>query len=83
MVTLLLMLLTSCVSSRGEKEVIVPELDFPVFPVLDGYERNEEEEKVTVSEDWIIRLAEFQIHYEETAKNYEAIKALYEKIDKE
>lgn len=83
MVMLLLMLLTSCVSSRVEKEVIVLELNFPVFPVLDGYERNEEEKKVTVSEDWIIRLAEFQIHYEETVKNYEAIKALYEKIDKE
>ena len=81
--TLLLMLLTSCASSRVEKKVIVPELNFPVFPVLDGYERNEEEKKVTVSEAWIIRLAEFQIHYEETAKNYEAIKALYEKIDKE
>lgn len=77
---LLLMLLTSCASSRVEKEVIVPELN---FPVLDGYERNEDEKKVTVSEAWIIRLAEFQIHYEETAKNYEAIKALYEKIDKE
>ena len=63
--------------------MIVPELNFPVFPVLDGYERNEEEKKVTVSEAWIIRLAEFQIHYEETAKNYEAIKALYEKIEKE
>lgn len=64
--------------------MIVPELNLPVFPVLDGYERNEEEKKVTVSEDWIIRLAEFQIHYEEMSKNYEAIKALYEKkIDKE
>lgn len=83
MVMLLLMLLTSCVSNRVEKEVIVPELNFPVFPVLESYERNEEEKKVTVSEAWIIRLAEFRIHYEESVKNYEAIKALYEKIDKE
>lgn len=35
--------------------------------------------RVSVSEDWIVRLAEYKIRIEETEKNYNDFRALYEK----
>lgn len=68
------MLLTCCQSAA--KKIYVPELTFPPFPVLEGYERTDG--KVIVPEEWITSLAEYRIRIEETERNYREIKALYE-----
>lgn len=80
---LLPMLLMGCISTT---EVIekpyVPNLDFPIFPELEG-EKVNADYTVTVSGEWIIRLQEFHIRYDEVEKDYNDIKALYEKLYKE
>ncbi len=50
--------LTNCQSAKLE---IIP---YPEFPVLKEYTRNETEKTVTVTEDYIISLAEFKIKYD-------------------
>ncbi|MBD5437728.1 MAG: hypothetical protein HDR37_04025 [Treponema sp.] len=54
----------------------VPELVFPIFPALSGAERNGDG-TVTVSEDWIVRLAEYRIRIEETEKTYGNLRSLF------
>ena len=68
-VMLLTMLLTSCVSNEVVyvDKPYIPDLDFPTFPVLEGGEDNGNS-TVTVSSDWILRLAEYKIRIEETEK---------------
>lgn len=75
---LLTMLLTACRSTKvvTKQEVIIPELNFPIFP-LDTNMKNNHDGTVTVSSDWIVRLEEFRIHYEETENDYKMIKELY------
>lgn len=81
---LLTTLLTSCVSDRivYVDRPVVPELVFPVFPALEGGERNDDG-TVSVPGEWLVRIAEYKIRIEETKKTYGDIKALYEKIDPE
>ena len=76
--TLAATLLTCCQSPRQVvvDKPYVPELVFPPFPALFGAERNKDG-TVTVSEDWVIRLAEFRIRLEELEANYEGMKALF------
>ena len=63
---------------------VVPEITFPVFPVLSGAVRNKEERTVSVPEEWIVRLEEYKIRIKETEKNYNEIKKIYEnKTEKE
>ena len=71
-------LLTNCVSPKVEyiEKPYVPEIDFPIFPAIENFERKNG--RVIVSEDWIVRLAEYKIRIEETEKNYSDLKALYE-----
>ena len=76
MATLLLMLLTSCVSNTVYKTVM-PDLDFPTFPLADVMSDNGNG-TTTVDNGWIIRLAEFYIRYSETESDYKEIKELYE-----
>lgn len=76
MATLLLMLLTSCVSNTVYKTV-VPDLDFPTFPLADVMSDNGNG-TTSVDNDWIVRLAEFYIRYSETESDYKEIKELYE-----
>lgn len=75
------MLLTSCASTKIEymEKPVVPSISFPIFPVLTEATRNNDG-TVTVSEDWIVRLAEYKIRIEETENNYNEIKALYENM---
>lgn len=79
MAILLITLLTSCVSTKTEyiEKPVVPSITFPIFPALTEAKRNGDG-TVTVSEDWIVRLAEYKIRIEETEKNYSDLKALYE-----
>lgn len=72
-----LMLLMSCVSTEYIEKPFVPDIYFPDFPVLEDYTRNGE--SVTVTNEWIKKLAEYKIRIEETEKTYNDIKALYEK----
>ena len=76
MAMLLLMLLTSCVSNTVYKTV-VPDLDFPTFPLADVMSDNGNG-TTAVDNGWIIRLAEFYIRYSETESDYKEIKELYE-----
>ena len=79
MATLLAMLLMSCISAKTEyiDRPVVPEISFPVFPALENEVLNDDG-SVSVPADWIMRLAEYKIRIEETEKNYEDLKALYE-----
>lgn len=72
------MLLMSCASGKIEyiEKPVMPEVVFPAFPELDGAIRNNDG-TVSVSEDWLVKLAEYKIRIEETEKNYNEIKALY------
>lgn len=76
---LLATLLMGCTSTKIEyiEKPYLPELNFPFFPELYGDVRNPDD-TVTVPGEWIIQLREFQIHYEETEKDYNDLKALYE-----
>ena len=56
---------------------IVPEITFPVFPVLSGAVRNKEERTVSVPEEWLVRLGEYRIRLEETEKTYTELKKTY------
>lgn len=76
MATLLLMLLISCVSNTVYKTV-VPDLDFPTFPLADVMTDNGNG-TTAVDNGWIIRLAEFYIRYSETENDYKEIKKIYE-----
>lgn len=60
------------------EKTVIPELSFPIFPALDGAVKNSDG-TVSVSADWIVRIAEYKIRIEETEKTYGDLKALYEK----
>ena len=77
---LLTTLLTSCVSDKIVyiDRAFVPEISFPIFPTLEGGSENADG-TVTVDGAWIVELAEYKIRIEETEKNYNDLKALYEK----
>lgn len=81
MAMLLTTLLSSCASNGTREKVFVPDLVFPVFPSLDGGIKNSDG-TVSVSGEWLVRLAEYRIRIEETEKNYNDIKALYEGKEK-
>ena len=70
------MLLTSCVSNTVYKTVM-PDLDFPIFPLADVMSDNGNG-TTSVDNDWIVRLAEFYIRYSETESDYKEIKKIYE-----
>lgn len=78
MAILLAMLSMSCVTTKIEyiEKPYVPEITFPIFPALPNYERKDG--NVVVSEDWIVRIAEYKIRIEETERNYNDLKELYE-----
>ena len=76
MAILLITLLISCVSNTIYKTV-VPELDFPTFPLADKITNNGDG-TVTVDSEWIVQLAEYSIRISETENNYKEIKELYE-----
>jgi hypothetical protein len=54
----------------------VPDIYFPDFPPLDSPMRNSDG-TVTVSGDWIRRLAEYKIRIEETERTYKTIQKIY------
>ena len=74
------MFLTSCVSTPKTEivhEVIVPELDFPDFPLADSLEYVGEN-RVEGDFQYFIDLAVFCIKYRNLQADYNEIKALYE-----
>lgn len=69
--------LMSCVTRKVEDAtVIVPNINFPIFPDL--IDAQETENGVIVSKEWIVNLARYRILIEETEKNYYEIKGLYD-----
>ncbi len=79
MAMLLTTLLVACQSSKviEVEKLYVPTLDFPIFP-KDSKMVNNHDGTVTVSADWIVRLEEYRIRIEETQKDYELLKELYD-----
>lgn len=70
--------LMSCATTKVDTAtVIVPNINFPIFPDLVG--ATETEDGVLVSSEWIVSLARYRILIEEAEKNYCEIKSLYEK----
>ena len=61
------------------ERIRVPLLTFPEFPLADSMTDNKDG-TVTVDSQWIANLEEYHIHYEETKKNYEMLKELYEQV---
>lgn len=69
MATLLLTLLMSC---QSVSTCHVPDLVFPEFPPIELAESG-----IVVSENWLIRLAEFRIRLEELESSYNALAERY------
>lgn len=81
MVMLLTMLLTACVSDKVIyiERTVCCDLDFPEFPYLpDEVTRDKKAKTVTVPENWIVQLKQYEIQIEKTRKDYEGFKAIYE-----
>lgn len=65
--------LLNCQSTNDvKKEIYIPEINFPKFPVLEEYEQKDG--KIIVPEEYILQLAEYKIRIEETEQNYNEIK---------
>lgn len=75
------MLLMSCQTTAEISDPVIPQLVFPEFPVLENAVKNTDG-TVTISGEWLLRLAEYKIRIEETEKTYTEIKALYEGEEK-
>ena len=69
--------LTSCVTERIVIKNDVPALTFPAFPYSDDMEVSADKKTVTVSSEWVVRLAEFTIKYEALQEEYESLRRIY------
>lgn len=72
-----LTLLQACRSTEIVVETRVPLIEFPEFPIADSMTDNKDG-TVTVPAQWLVNLEEYHIRIEETQKNYERLKELYE-----
>ncbi len=77
-----LTLLLGCLSAKvvTVEKVIVPELDFPTFPLADDMERTSDG-MIKVPSEWIVALEEYHIRIEGTEKLYNELKKIYEEVD--
>lgn len=73
------MLLTGCVSTKivTVEKTVVPELVFPIFPLAEKMTDNKDG-TVTVPSEWVVRLMEYKIRIEETERDYNDLKYIYE-----
>lgn len=62
-----MMLLTSCVTTKIEEKIIVPEIAWPEFPVLASS---------AITDEYIIQLAKFKTAYELRLEEYNKLKEL-------
>lgn len=79
---LLTTLLSTCQSNRVEyvEKTVLATLEFPPFPEQAEFAiRDKAARTVTVPEDWIVSIEVFSIQYEKLEKDYNGLKALYEK----
>jgi hypothetical protein len=67
----------SCQSARIEYKYIVPDVDFPKFPILDR--EVHADGSWTLPKDSVDLLAEYYVRIMETEKDYKDIKRLLEK----
>lgn len=84
---LCLTLLISCQTTKEipvvKLRVVMPDLDFPAFPDLDDGDYERVDGGILVSEDWIIRLAEYRLSIFNTESVYKKVKDLYNESEKE
>lgn len=73
----LCLLMISCQSARVEYKYVVPDVDFPKFPILDR--EVHADGSWTLSKDSVDLLAEYYVRIMETEKDYKDIKRLLEK----
>ena len=73
----LCLLMISCQSTRIEYKYVVPDVDFPKFPILDR--EVHADGSWTLPKDSVDLLAEYYVRIMETEKDYKDIKSLLEK----
>lgn len=73
--------MTSCQSVRVENKYIVPDISFPKFPALDREIHTDG--SWTIPKESVDELAEYYIRIQETEKNYNDIKRVLEKGEKQ
>ena len=73
----LCLLMISCQSARVEYKYVVPDVDFPKFPILDR--EVHADGSWTLPKDSVDLLAEYYVRIMETEKDYKDIKRLLEK----
>lgn len=67
----------SCVTKKVETLVYTPEIDFPEFPLMDGYEILEDG-RVAVDANYFRKLLIFKTQYEDLILEYEEKKNMKE-----
>ena len=58
-------------------KVVVPDIDFPAFPLAEKITDNKDG-TATVPNEWLVRLEEYHIQILKTQDNYEGLKEIYE-----
>lgn len=53
-------LLTCCQTTKTEYIFVVPDVDFPDFPVCESIEKSPDGQKVTVDGEWFVAVAKFK-----------------------
>lgn len=73
------MLLVGCVSTKivTVEKTVVPDIVFPIFPLAEKMTDNKDG-TVTVPSEWVVRLMEYKIRIEETERDYNDLKYIYE-----
>lgn len=75
------LLIISCQSVKTERVYIVPDIDFPQFPALER--EIHADGSWTIPKESIDMLAEYYIEIQKTEADYNGIKRLYEKENKQ
>lgn len=67
----------SCQSARVEYKYIVPDIEYPAFPLLER--EVHKDGSWTIPKESVDQLAEYYVKIQESEKSYKEIKELYEK----
>ena len=76
LMAVLILPLMSCVTTKVIYKTVVPDVNFPEFPIPEYIEK--EDGKCVVPEEWIIQLSMYKIRIKAEESAYNAIKKMYE-----
>ena len=74
-----MMFSNSCVTKKVETEVYMPEIDFPDFPLMDGYQILEDG-RVAIDANYFRKLLIFKTEYEDLILEYQEKKNIKEGV---